>query len=74
MTDPSFVDAAPVRWMRDFYEYAADVYQRNILFMDVLRRRGNQYVDHLRRGQPPVLTFAYDVLLDGRELDPPTTY
>ncbi len=39
-----------------------------------MRRRGNQYRDHLRQGQPPVLTFSYDILLDGREMDPPTNF
>ncbi|HSO19121.1 MAG TPA: DUF3141 domain-containing protein, partial [Desulfosarcina sp.] len=73
-TTPAPHDPAPLKWIRDAFDYAQDVYQRSTLFMDILRRRGNQYLDHLRKGQPPVLAFAYDVLMDGREFDPPTNY
>jgi hypothetical protein len=66
--------AVPQAILADAVDYATDFYQRSILFSDIIRRRGNQYLDHLRQGQPPVLTFSYDILLDGRELDPPTNY
>jgi len=65
---------SPIYWMTDAAEYAVDFFQRSVLFTDIMRRRGNQYLDHLRQGQPPVLTFSYDILLDGRDLDPPTNY
>ncbi len=65
---------SPLHWLTDTAEYAGDFFQRTVLFADILRRRGNQYLDHLRQGQPPVLTFAYDILLDGREMDPPTNF
>ena len=61
-------------WLTDAAEYAGDFFQRSVLFTDIIRRRGNQYLDHLRQGQPPVLTFSYDILLDGREMDPPTNF
>lgn len=66
--------AAPHAQLANAVEYASDVFQRSILFADTIRRRGNQYLDHLRQGQPPVLAFSYDILLDGRELTPPTNY
>lgn len=65
---------SPWRWLNDTLEYAGDSFQRAVLFTDIMRRRGNQYRDHLRQGQPPVLTFSYDILLDGREMDPPTNF
>lgn len=65
---------SPLNWLPDAAAYARDFFQRTLLFADIMRRRGNQYLDHLRRGQPPVLTFSYDTLLDGREMDPPTNY
>ncbi|MFO7715807.1 DUF3141 domain-containing protein [Desulfosarcina sp.] len=76
MPDLNFFAPAgpPLRWVTDAVEYAGDYFQRAILFADVMRRRGNQYLDHLRRGQPPVLAFSYDILLDGRTIDPPTNY
>ena len=64
----------PLHWLTDATAYAGDFFQRSVLFTDIMRRRGNQYLDHLRRGQPPVLTFSYDILLDGREMDPPTNF
>ncbi|MEE4113829.1 MAG: DUF3141 domain-containing protein, partial [Desulfobacteraceae bacterium] len=65
---------SPWQWLTDALEYAGDFFQRAVLFADIMRRRGNQYRDHLRQGQPPVLTFCYDILLDGREMDPPTNF
>jgi hypothetical protein len=61
-------------WLTDAAAYAGDYFQRSVLFADTMRRRGNQYLDHLRHGQPPVLAFSYDILLDGREMDPPTNF
>jgi len=46
--------------------YITDHIQRTILFLDGLRRRGNQFLDHRRDGNPPVLTFDYEILMDGR--------
>ncbi|MFZ0135245.1 MAG: DUF3141 domain-containing protein [Desulfobacterales bacterium] len=55
-------------------EYQLDRTQRMILFMDALRKRGNNYLAHLRAGQPPVLVFDYDMVLDGRMFDQPVNY
>lgn len=76
MTTPSLVPwaDAPLGWLKDSVEYAGDWFQRTVIQTDILRRRGNQYLDHLRRSQPPVLAFSYDILLDGREFDPPTNH
>ena len=41
---------------------------------DIMRKRGNTYLDHLSRGQPPVLVFDYETIIDGRDLDPPVNY
>ncbi|MEO1270337.1 MAG: DUF3141 domain-containing protein, partial [Myxococcota bacterium] len=48
--------------------------QRSVLFMDVLRQRGNQYHAHNKAGQPPVLTYSYKVLVDGHTLEHPVNY
>jgi hypothetical protein len=59
----------------DAVDYTASIFSSDpMLFADTIRQRGNQYLDHLRQGQPPVLTFDYEVLLDGRKMDPPTNY
>ncbi|MEW5722245.1 MAG: DUF3141 domain-containing protein [Thermodesulfobacteriota bacterium] len=51
-----------------------DAGQRSLLFWDVLRQRGNNYREHVRKGQPPVLTFDYETIIDGRTLERPVNY
>ncbi|MET0592229.1 MAG: DUF3141 domain-containing protein [Polyangiaceae bacterium] len=55
-------------------EYWLDAWQRTILTWDVLRERGNQYLEHAKSGSPPVLAFDYETVVDGRELDRPVNY
>ena len=62
------------KWMADLSAYAVDTAQRGVLLMDILRKRGNIYLDHLYQGQPPVLVFDYELVMDGRDLCPPTNY
>jgi len=54
--------------------YATDTAQRGILFADALRIRGNQYLRHLWDGQPPVLAFPCELVMDGRNLERPVNY
>ncbi|WP_321934384.1 DUF3141 domain-containing protein [Paraburkholderia sp. J8-2] len=56
------------------YDYLYDAWQRSVLFLDVLRERGNQTYVHEQAGMPPVLAFDYEVVVDGRELDDPCNY
>ena len=55
-------------------EYLLDSWQRTILTWDVLRERGNQYLEHEKSGNPPVLVFDYETVVDGRELAKPANY
>ncbi|MGD8958332.1 MAG: DUF3141 domain-containing protein, partial [Desulfobacteraceae bacterium] len=66
--------AFPLGWIQDAFPYGVDALQRTILFWDVMRRRGNNYLAHLRRGQPPVLVFEYEGVLSGTELERPVNY
>jgi Protein of unknown function (DUF3141) len=61
-------------WTSEAWEYWVDTMQRQILFWDVLRKRGNQTLEHYRAGKPPVLIFDYDLVLDGRQLERPVNY
>jgi len=61
-------------WMQNAYEYGVDSWQRWILFMDILRRRGNNYFETIKKGEPPVLVFDYEVILDGSILERPVNY
>jgi pimeloyl-ACP methyl ester carboxylesterase len=55
-------------------EYFVDAWQRSILFLDVMRRRGDQYREHVSQTAPHVLRYAAELITDGRELDEPVNY
>jgi pimeloyl-ACP methyl ester carboxylesterase len=55
-------------------EYWVDAAQRATLFWDVMRQRGNQYVEQMQRATPHVLSFAAELVLDGRQLPQPANY
>jgi pimeloyl-ACP methyl ester carboxylesterase len=61
-------------WIKDAFEYWLDSSQRWILFMDILRKRGNNYFETIEKGEPPVLVFDYEVILEGRTFDRPVNY
>jgi pimeloyl-ACP methyl ester carboxylesterase len=54
--------------------YAVDSAQRTVLFWNTLHERGNDYIEHARGGQPPVLHFDYETIVDGRNLEQPVNY
>jgi len=58
----------------DWSEYCRDTAERSMLFMDIVRKRGNIYLEHLRKDQPPVLVFKYETILDGRTFERPVNY
>jgi hypothetical protein len=60
--------------IKEAYEYWLDSGQRSILFMDILRKRGNNYFATIKKGEPPVLIFDYKVILEGKNLDRPVNY
>lgn len=64
----------PMQATQAAVEYGIDAWQRSILTLDVLRERGNQYIEHTRSGKPPVLVFDYETVLDARELPKPANY
>ena len=55
-------------------EYWIDACQRSILFLDILRERGNNYREHQARVAPNVLTFKAELVRDGRTLPQPVNY
>jgi pimeloyl-ACP methyl ester carboxylesterase len=58
----------------EVWDYWVDAAQRTVLFWDVLRKRGNQAIEHHKAGHPPVLAFAWDMVVDGRKLERPVNY
>lgn len=55
-------------------EYWNDFFQRQTLFLDTLRERGNIYLEHTKAGMPPVLDFEYEIIMDGRDFKPAVNY
>jgi pimeloyl-ACP methyl ester carboxylesterase len=70
---PWSVANVPNPWQA-WAEYWVDACQRTVLFWDVMRRRGNTFIEHEESGKPPVLTFESEMVLDGRTLARPVNY
>ncbi|MCL6683240.1 DUF3141 domain-containing protein [Sphingomonas alba] len=56
------------------HEYLRDAWQRSILFLDVLRQRGNTYRERQAEVAPHVLEFDAELVMDGRKLARPVNY
>ncbi|WP_298877548.1 DUF3141 domain-containing protein [uncultured Bradyrhizobium sp.] len=55
-------------------EYLVDAGQRSVLFLDIMRQRGDQYREHIAQTAPHVLQYAAELITDGRTLDDPVNY
>ncbi|MDT3669380.1 MAG: DUF3141 domain-containing protein [Aromatoleum sp.] len=64
----------PVSFARSAVDYWRDTFERSVLFLDVMRHRGNQYLEHIVKTKPSVLGFEAEVLVDGRTLPRPVNY
>lgn len=62
------------KFFQDAWEYSVDAMQRSILFTDIMRKRGNLYLEHKDAGQPPVLVFDYETIIDARKDERPVNY
>ncbi|MFC7367186.1 DUF3141 domain-containing protein [Vreelandella zhaodongensis] len=64
----------PFGFGRAAVSYWRDSVERSVLYLDVMRERGNQYLEHMEQTKPNVLGFDTEVLVDGRTLPHPTNY
>ncbi len=64
----------PLGMFAPVFEYLVDAAQRSVLFLDVMRQRGNQYREHLAETAPHVLDYEVELIVDGRTLDRPVNY
>ena len=55
-------------------DYLVDAFQRSVLFLDLLRQRGNEEIEITSRPMATVLSFGHEVLMDGRSLPRPINY
>jgi hypothetical protein len=56
------------------FDYWRDAFERSVLFLDVLRARGNDYREQSKREAPHVLNFEPELIVDGRRLERPVNY
>lgn len=59
---------------QDAWSYWLDSCQRAVLFWDVMRQRGNNYLEHRAKTAPHVLKFECELVVDGRKLPRPVNY
>jgi pimeloyl-ACP methyl ester carboxylesterase len=64
----------PFGAMAPAVEYFTDAAQRAILFLDVMRQRGNAYWEHAAETAPHVLDYEVELIVDGRKLERPVNY
>ena len=80
MSDREMSKEAPVGWAAfpqlfgPAVEYATDLVQRQILFWDTLRQRGNQYREQSAKLAPHVLNYSLELVADGRTFERPVNY
>jgi len=55
---------------KDLPEYLIDAFQRSVLFLEILRKRGNEEAEMTSRPMATVLRFEHDVLVSGRSAAP----
>nr|WP_294556952.1 DUF3141 domain-containing protein [uncultured Rhodopila sp.] len=68
------VNRPPQTTARDFADYLTDAAQRSVLFLDIMRQVGNDFVEQQARGATPVLAYDFDMIMDGRQQEPPVNY
>lgn len=59
---------------KDAIDYATDYWQRSILFLDILRQRGNQQAEMTSRPINAVLIYDYEIIMRGQSLPRPVNY
>ena len=60
--------------LQQAFDYWVDAWQRSVLFLDVMRQRGNNYAERSEQQVPHVLQFKFEPVMNGRELERPVNY
>ncbi|MHA3915387.1 DUF3141 domain-containing protein [Halovulum sp. GXIMD14793] len=60
----------PKQWS----SYLQDAAERMVLTLDILRQRGDMFLEHEAAGCPPVLAYDYETVMDGADLPYPSNY
>ena len=73
-TDASAAMPFPGAPAQDAWSYWRDACQRAVLFWDVMRQRGDNYLANTAKTTPNVLKFDCTLVADGRKLPRPVNY
>jgi hypothetical protein len=71
---PTIPDGGQPSFFSSALEYMVDAGQRSVLFLDVMRQRGEQYREHMAETVPHVLDYSVELIADGRTLARPVNY
>jgi len=71
LDQPELPGGAMLGLAADAVEYMVDAGQRSVLFLDIMRQRGDQYREHVAQTAPHVLSYAAELIIDGRKLEQP---
>ena len=72
---PTLMDGIPLTNVaKQFQDYVTDYAQRSALYLDVMRKRGNEMVDMTNDPSSTVLNFAFEKLMDGKDFARPINY
>ena len=70
MTDKPAISGNPMSGLfASAMEYMVDSGQRSVLFLDVMRQRGDQYREYITETAPNVLNYAFELIMDGSKLE-----
>lgn len=64
----------PLQLWQEYMTYATDSSQRLLQTLDILRERGDIFIEHESAGCPPVLDYDYEVVLDASEFERSCNY
>ncbi|WP_350558943.1 DUF3141 domain-containing protein [Psychrobacter sp. CAL346-MNA-CIBAN-0220] len=66
--------STPDRLWKEWLSYSTDSSKRLLQTVDVLKERGDVFLEHELAGCPPVLDYDYEVILDAVEFERPCNY
>lgn len=66
--------SSPKTLWQEWLSYSTDSSKRLLQTMDVLRERGDVFIEHELAGCPPVLDYDYKVIMDASEFERPCNY
>jgi hypothetical protein len=74
LTFPDIFSASSGKFMKTWPDYIVDALQRSVLFLDLLRRRGNEEIAITSRPTATVLRFDHEIVMNGPSLQRPINY